>query len=336
MVEFPFHQRPALFVGRNDDLLAVVALLQHQGAALVIGVSGVGKSELVREVAHRLVARRWVMPERVHFVALGNSSDAHGMRTSIGVALGISVEQLPSQDHLADSWLMAQLPPRTLLILDEAENAIHSGGRAVYNLLELLAQQPRCYLLVTSQNDIGSPHLPAYNLTRLTPQAALQLFVRTANLRPAEWAQLDLTDLDAVLTVVDRLPRAVELVAKVWRFRRNTDLKTVRADLERHADQILQDPRYPDEVKSVTVGIQLAYERLHERNPDAAMLFAQLALFPGGLAEAGVVPIFGESAAALLPLIEDQSLIERPFADLLYLPAPLQSFGRRQLSMGTE
>jgi len=68
-------------------------------------------------------------------------------------------------------------------------------------------------------------------------------------------------------------------------------------------------------------------------------LYANLALFPGGVTDAGVAAIFGEHARAWLTDIEAQSLLERlftelPSAELLYLPTPFRFFAERQLPTG--
>jgi hypothetical protein len=327
-------QRPPLFVGRNDDLLAVIRRLRQQGALLIQGASGVGKSELARETAHRLVERRRAHPDRCFFVNLANTQSVAAARQQIALELGLR-EALPEGEGPANQRLAQALAAQSLLILDEAENLIQQGGLAVRNLLEALAQAlSRPLLLVTSQSDVGSRHLPVLRLERLTPSAAVALFVHASDLSEAELKRINPSELEELLGYVDRLPRAIELVGRVWRYQHSADLRPLLAELRQRHDQVLADPRYPDEVKSVTVGIQLAYDRLRQAAPAAAQLYVWLALFPGGLPETGVEAIFGPAARRQLAQIEDQSLVERPYADLVYLPTPFRSFAQRQLPAG--
>jgi tetratricopeptide (TPR) repeat protein len=330
-----FRQRPAHFVGRNRDLATLLQSLEERRGLLIKGVSGVGKSELAREAAHWLVARRRVDPAAVLFVPLLAAQSADQARRAIARELGLRLD-LPDDDALADAELAKTLPRRALLILDEAENLIAQGGLAVRTCLETLLQAPsRPRILITSQSDLGSTHFRVLPLERLTPPAALELFVQAVQeerrpplLKAAERELLEL------LEIVDRIPRAIVLTAGVWNFSRSDDVETLLADLRQRRDQVMADPYYPAEVKSVTVGIQLAYDRLRQRDPAAAHLFVQLALFPGGLPEPGLPAIFGASALALLAQIENQSLAERPYPDLVYLPAPLRFFAERQLPDG--
>ncbi|MEM7134442.1 MAG: tetratricopeptide repeat protein, partial [Chloroflexota bacterium] len=334
------HERPVFFVGRQGDMRSLIERLQREQAAMVVGVSGVGKTALAKETAHWLVARGQVHADRAFFIPLGHALSSAQVRQAIALALNLvddpsliepagaaSDDELPANDLLA-----RRLPPKTLLILDEAENAIAQGTKAVRDLLEILVQSPaRPLLIVTSQNDVGSRRLPAMRLSRLTHRAALELFRYHADV---SWQQVHAwgeEKLIEVLNFVDRLPRAVVLVASEWRFRHEASLDSLLADLQTLADQIMADPYYPDEVKSVTVGIQLAYERLQQRSPQAAELFAQLSLFPSGLKDDGIPAIFGSPARRLLYQIEEQSLVERPFSDLVELPAPFRAFALRLL-----
>ncbi len=326
----PFDRRPAYFVGREEEMQEVLSRLRQQRAVLIQGVSGVGKTELAKEVARWLVARERFAPEEVVFVPLGEVRSAAQARSAVATAVGLDASVLPVQDGPGNAALAASLPPRRLFLLDEAENAIHGGGKAFRGLLEALAQSAaRPWLLITAQSDVGSAHVPRYDLRRLSPQAAMALFLLEAALAADQWAHLDQAQLHEALECVDRLPRAVQLVARQWRHLRS--LPALLAELRQKRDQIMADPQYPEEVKSVTVGIQLAYDRLRQVDPEAAALYPYLALFPGGLPEAGVEPMFGSGARRRVAAIENESLLERPWPDLLYLPVPFRFFAERYL-----
>ena len=135
--------------------------------------------------------------------------------------------------------------------------------------------------------------------------------------------------------MLDCLPRAIVLAASQLR---NPDLNDLLRRARAERERVLRDPHYPDEIKSVALGFQLAYERLRQRDPRAAAFYPALALFPGGVGEDGVAAIFGDRARDWVASIEDQSLLERLYPgarmgdtplDLLYLPTPLRFFAER-------
>ncbi|MCL6509735.1 MAG: tetratricopeptide repeat protein [Anaerolineae bacterium] len=342
LTEYPFHQQPVAYVGRSADMRDLIAQLNKRRAASVIGPSGVGKTELARQVARWLVARRRFRPEHVGFASLANVRTADEARAQIARALGLK------PDGVGDDGALARLCPRDfLLIVDEAEGVIQGDGVCFRDILNALIGAPaRPRVIVTSQTDPNMPKAPPLPVRRLSDDAAFWLFALNAGLSLEQLQRIPQADLLEVLGFVDRLPRAIELVARVWGRERgsdpdNLDLRPLLARLRREYDEVMRDPDYPDEVKSVTVGILLADDRLRAASAGAAQLYAYLALFPGGASKAGLSAIFGPQAVDWTTLIQAQSLVEMPFSyfpaplnDLLYLPAPFRFFAERQLPDG--
>jgi tetratricopeptide (TPR) repeat protein len=337
LTAYPFDQQPIEFVGRAADMLGLIETLNDTRAAVVLGPSGIGKTELAKQTARWLAARRRV--RHVGFVALVNVHSADQARAAMAQALGLEAKEV------SDDGALARLcPPGALLIVDEAEGVIQADGLRFRNLLNALAQAPaRPRLIVTSQTDPNTPHVRPLQVRRLPDEAAFRLFARTAGLTPAQLARIPPNDLQEVLEFVDRVPRAIELVARAWQRQRgsdpnNVDLRPLLDDLRERHDQVMRDPDYPDAVKSVTVGIQLAYDRLRAEDAEAAALYAYLGLFPGGVPKAALPALFGLQAAAQADAIQKHGLVEMPFShfpaplhDLLYLPAPFAAFARRRL-----
>ncbi|MGH9754741.1 MAG: tetratricopeptide repeat protein [Blastocatellia bacterium] len=340
----PFDQHPAEFIGRNDDMRDLLAALNTHRAAVVLGVSGVGKTELAKQTARRMVERRRVQPDHVGFAALVNAKTADEARAAIAPALGLPPDGAPD-----NGALQRAMPRHRLLILDEAENAIARDGLAFRQLLDALISSPgKPIVIVTSQTNPNTPKAPPVQVRRLSELAALRLFATNTGLDWERFQRINREQLLEVLGYVDRLPRAIELIARVWWQERgadpdNLDLTSLLRQLRADRDRVMRDPDYPDEVKSVTVGVQYAYDRLIERSPAAAQLWAQLALFPGGVSKDGLAAIFGAEAAGPANEIEKQSLVESsydhfpaPFGNLLELPTPFRFFALRHLPAGDE
>jgi len=156
-----FDAPPVGFIGRGRDKLTVVEALAARRGVLLKGVSGIGKTATGREVSRWLAERGWCDPGHAYFVALRDAGNAADVRTALLLSLALPAGDLPAGADAADKWLADRLPPRCLLLLDEAENAVHGGGLAVRNLLErLVASRSRPLVIVTSQVDVGSPALP--------------------------------------------------------------------------------------------------------------------------------------------------------------------------------
>lgn len=336
----PFDQQPAEFIGRNEDMRELIAALNQKRAAIIVGVSGVGKTELAKQTARRFAARcRVDKPEDVAFASLVNAKSAEEARIQIALALGLP------PDGIADNGALQRAIPRhRLLILDEAENVIARDGLAFRQLLDAVITAPtNPFVIVTSQTNPNTSKAPPVQLHRLSEVAALQLFVANTGLDGEDFRRINREHLLEVLKAVDRLPRAIELIARVWWQERgsdagNLDMTSLVAKLREDRDLVMTDPDYPDDVKSVSVGVKYAYDRLLERSPAAARLWTQLALFPGGISKAGVPQIFGAESAALVNQIEKQSLVESafthfpaPFGNLLELPTPFRFFALRHL-----
>lgn len=341
----PFDQQPKEFIGRNDDMRELIEKLNQHRAAVLLGVSGVGKTELAKQTARRFVERRRVKPEHVGFASLVNAKTADDARAAIAQSLGLP------PDKITDNGALQRATPRHLLvILDEAENLVNGKeGHAFRQLLDALITAPgKPIVIVTSQTNPNTPKAPPVQVRRLSELAALRLFATNTGLDWEQFQRINREHLLEVLGYVDRLPRAIELVARVWWQERgsdadNLDLTSLLAQLRADRDRVMRDPDYPDEVKSVTVGVQFAYDRLRARSPEAAALWTQLALFPGGVAKAGLPQIFGPEAARLANEIEKQSLVEAaftdfraPFGHLLELPTPFRHFALRHLPAGDE
>ncbi len=336
----PFDQQPGEFIGRNADMRELIAALNQKRAAVIVGVSGVGKTELAKQTARRFVSRLRVdNPEDVAFASLVNAKSADEARIQIALALG-----LPPDGITDNGALQRGIPRHRLLILDEAENVIARDGFQFRQLLDAVIAAPaKPYVIVTSQTDPNTAKAPPVKLNRLSEVAAWRLFMTNTGLDGEDFRRINREHLLEVLTQVDRLPRAIELVARVWQQERggdsrNLDLTSLVAKLRADRDLMMADPDYPDEVKSVSIGVKYAYDRLRERNPAAAALWTQLALFPGGVSKAGLPQIFGAEAAALANEIEKQSLVEAsfaqfpaPFGHLLELPTPFRFFALRHL-----
>jgi predicted ATPase/DNA-binding SARP family transcriptional activator len=207
------------FVGRRDDLPALIERVRSSRLVTLTGAGGAGKTRLATEAAWRLMDR---FPDGVHLVELASLVDAELVVRAVadGVAppAGHRSASLAAGDR--EDRLVAHLRSRrTLLVLDNAEHLIDAVAALVERLLDGC---PRLTALVTSREPVGIDGECLWPVGPLAtsssdgsePDAMRLLVDRTRQLRPSfEVTDLNRADLEAIGRGLDGLPLALELAA---------------------------------------------------------------------------------------------------------------------------
>lgn len=206
------------FVGRDADLAAVGAALDHSLIVTLTGPPGVGKTRLAMEVATRR-AERFVDGSVV--VALAAATSPGAALAAIGQELMGTGAGRPTSSQLA-----AYIGSRSLLlVLDDLDAVVEIGA----DLAELVTACPRLRVLATSRERLNIsveqehpvPPLatPAgddgLDLARLRAVPAVRLLVERAG-SVAPGFRVDAGNAAAVAALcvgLDGLPLAYELVA---------------------------------------------------------------------------------------------------------------------------
>ncbi|MFI6271406.1 BTAD domain-containing putative transcriptional regulator [Micromonospora zamorensis] len=209
------------FVGREEELNRVRALLGERRLVTLTGPGGAGKTRLAIEAAGRVDGD-------VHFVELAGLADGSDVPQAVLSALGLRDAGLraPAEPgrQSTDRLVEALAERRLLLVLDNCEHVIADVARLA---ARLLGACPALRVLATSREPLGlagealcplsgltlpPPHASAENAD---DYAAIRLFVeRAADVAP------DFTvteaNVDVVLRIcrtLDGLPLAIELAA---------------------------------------------------------------------------------------------------------------------------
>ncbi len=215
------------FVGREEELERVSALLDEQRLVSLIGAGGAGKTRLASELADR-----WMAQARggMWMVALAPVADADGIGPVLLGALGLRENPLlttgkavPAGD--AVDHVVEVLADRSgLLVLDNCEHLIG----AVAELAErLLGGCSRLRILATTREPLaitGETIVPLAPLALPVPDAtagealevpAVRLFAHRAAAASAGFAvdEDTVTDVVEICRRVDGLPLAIELAA---------------------------------------------------------------------------------------------------------------------------
>jgi predicted ATPase/DNA-binding winged helix-turn-helix (wHTH) protein len=204
-------------IGREDDLLALSAVLSTHRLVTITGPGGMGKTRVARQLAHD---RRSAFEHGMSWVDLTGLADPVLVASTIAHALGL---QLGSGDPQAGllSWLRSR---RQLVVIDNAEHLIDAVARLVRVALDTA---PGVHLLVTSQAPLREAGERIYRLGALevpdgdvTPAEALShgavaLFVERAqdSDRSFMLSQANCAGVVAICRQLDGLPLAIELAA---------------------------------------------------------------------------------------------------------------------------
>lgn len=129
------------FVGRVDDVAAVLAALDEQRLVCLVGVGGVGKSRLALRVARESADR---YPDGVWWCDLASVTTPDAVVDVLAASLGVHQRS----DDVQAAVLEALASAQALLVVDNCEHVVDEAGR----ILTVLAQDcPHLAVLATSR-----------------------------------------------------------------------------------------------------------------------------------------------------------------------------------------
>jgi predicted ATPase/DNA-binding SARP family transcriptional activator len=253
------------FIRRDDDVIAVEALVARRRLVSITGQGGAGKSRLAIEVARTISPP----PDGVWFIALEAVTDVGHVLDALAIGLGVAGPDAATavRERLRDADL--------LLVLDNCE---HLGDELAVVLDQVLQQAPGVRCLATSQRPLGISGEGRWPLGPMPRPAAAELFIeRARDVAP----RIDLDDLDLIDELcarLDDLPLAIELAAG------RCGVFTVRELVDRLTDRfsLLRDPhssRAPRH-QTLTAIMSWSYDLLF---PDSQVALQAISSCAGGV-----------------------------------------------------
>ena len=203
------------FVGREAEVAALSAMLDHDRCVTITGVGGTGKTRLALEVANRVDGR---FADGVSVVELAALADAGEVPRSIADAVGMPVVSGSVGRDLA-IFLRGR---ECLLVIDNCEHLLDACADLVDTLL---GECPKVSVLATSREALGldgerSWRTPSLSLPTETPGSdpleceSVALFVdRAVAARPDFEATEHRAAIVEICRRLDGLPLAIELAA---------------------------------------------------------------------------------------------------------------------------
>jgi predicted ATPase len=287
---FP-HDGFADFVGRQDELARIAALLELSRLVTVVGPGGVGKTRVALMAAAQAVDG---YPDGVWIVELSGLRDPELLTTTVGSVFGLPEQDARPKldavlDHLRDR--------RLLLILDTCEHLLDACARLVQ---AIVGEAPGVQFLATSRQPLDTPgeHLfqiqplpvPDSDGAPLLGDDAVELFaLRAAAVVPGfAVTGANAGDVIRLCRRLDGIPLAIELAAVQLRTLPFDEL-TQRLD---HRFSVLtsRQPTVPRH-QTLRTAIEWSHElcSLAERR-----LWARLSVFAGSFSLAAAEEVCAE------------------------------------------
>lgn len=270
----PPHRLPAPpggFVGREEDVAAVAALLRDDRTRLVTltGPGGVGKSRLALEAARTVAAD---FPGGVAFVSLAAVADP-------GLVLGAIAEAVGARPEggvgALDAIVAAVGERRKLLLVDNFEQV----NQAAPDLAALLERSPAIVALVTSRHVLRLRPEHEYRVAPLPQPAAVELFAQRAGgaRRGFALTEASLPAVTEICRLLDGLPLAIELAAARVRM---LPPEALIGRLRERLDALGQGAvDLPERQRTLRTTMEWSYDLLE---PAEQALLARLGVFVGG------------------------------------------------------
>ena len=281
---------PEHFLGREEDVTAVLKALSTRQLVTITGPGGVGKTTLAQAVAAR--SRR----PAVYVAALADVAPGADLIRVLLDALGSPpVAEADSRRSLG----AALASPGTFLVLDNCE---HVAEEVADLIGPFLASCTGLRVLATSRRplDLGAEHV--HRLQPLDHASSAGLFrARALAARPGQ--MIDEADLELLLDRLEGIPLAIELAAARTR---TLSVGQILARLPGRPDLLTGARNAPARQRTLTAVIQWSWNLL-----DAAERrgLARLAVLADGFTLAAAEALIGVGAADILDALVAHSLL---------------------------
>jgi predicted ATPase/DNA-binding winged helix-turn-helix (wHTH) protein len=218
LCDFPVPSSASALIGRQDDVLGVIAALERAQIVTLVGAGGIGKTRLAGETARILAAR---FADGVVFVPLAAVTDARFVLDALATALGMKLSAgRMSFTHIADE-LQGK---HALIVLDNCEHVIEAAAEAA---VALKGSSDTVRILATSREALRVQneelyHVPALRVpheqngsNEVLEASAVQLFLARARALEPHFSSDERSILltGQVCRCLDGIPLAIELAA---------------------------------------------------------------------------------------------------------------------------
>jgi predicted ATPase/class 3 adenylate cyclase len=281
------------FVGRDDDVARIAAMLDEVSLVTLIGTGGVGKTRLAVQVAAEALPR---FADGAWLCELAAADDGDAMAQVVAATLGCRQHQGLS---LADSIVEYVKVRELLLVLDNCEHLLDDTGALAHAVQRVC---PRVTVLATSREalDVAGERVvrvrsldaPAATATsdEVVHCAAVRLFADRCGDVGVDlaWDALQWVAVGEICRRVDGIPLAIELAAA-----RTASMSPI--DIASHLDErfrLLSGRRRGrvERHQTLRATVEWSYQLL---DPDERVIFDRLGVFTGTFEGPAAVAVAG-------------------------------------------
>lgn len=268
------------FIGREDELQAIVEMLGQHRLVTLVGPAGTGKTRLAVTAARQLLG---TFTDGIWFVELAPIRDAQLIDDELAVAIGLA----PSTDPRGMIH-RALAADTTLIVLDNCEHVLAGAEEVVRSILESC---PNVRVLATSREPLRVPggsvfEVPGMGVpdegspvSDVSDYDAIELFVDRATRARSSlgFDEGDLARVGEICGRLDGLPLAIELAA-ARTATLSPDVIIDRLD-DRFSLLNLGSTTVPDRHRTLEATIEWSYQLLGDLERAVLM---RLGVFRGG------------------------------------------------------
>jgi predicted ATPase/DNA-binding SARP family transcriptional activator len=265
---------PTSFVGRDDDVAAVLKRLKTERLVTLTGPGGVGKTRLATEAAARLTVPVWLAelapvtdPAKVPFAVI----DALGLRER-----SIAPHSAERGGDPVDRLCAALAERDAVLILDNCEHVIDAAAALAARIIN---DCPKVKILATSREPLQIPGETLHVVDPLATHPAVRLFAdRAAAVLPGfDLSPANSEVIARICRTLDGMPLAIEL-ATPWL--RTLPPAQLAARLDDRFALLTSGSRTAlPRHQTLRAVVDWSWDLLSERE---RVLSRRLAVFPGG------------------------------------------------------
>lgn len=264
------------FIGRRDEVNAVLAAVDRHALVTVVGAGGLGKTRVAYQVIEALEAD---YEKRIWTVDLADLRDP----ALVGHVLSLAVEAPSPGEVFEPATLVAAIGADPAVIL--LDNCEHLLGACAVVVTALLRGCRGLRVLTTSRQPLGVIGEHVYSLPTLAPRDAVALFRVRADAAAPGWApsEVQRSEVDAICTALEGMPLAIELVAAQVRM---FSPRQLRRQLAEHTGALAVARGESTRQTSLESSIRWSHDLCTEAEK---LLWQRLSVFAGGFSLDDVV-----------------------------------------------